>query len=37
MGYDDATSVPHRSENEGEAVKKRNGVHPSISCSTCHR
>jgi hypothetical protein len=37
MGYDDPTSVPHRSDTEGATIEKRNSVHPNVNCSTCHR
>jgi len=37
MGYDDPTSVPHRQDNEGTTIQKRNNVKPTTFCSTCHR
>jgi hypothetical protein len=37
MGYDDPKSMPHRTAREGEEVRKKNQVNPTINCSTCHR
>jgi DsbC/DsbD-like thiol-disulfide interchange protein len=37
MGYDDPQSVVHRHPGEGADVEKKNDVHTSVSCSTCHR
>ena len=37
MGYDDDKSEPHRMPNEGTDILAKNSIHPSTSCSTCHR
>jgi hypothetical protein len=42
MGYDDEPkpgepSRPHRAPGEGERVAKRNNIHTTVYCSTCHR
>ena len=36
-GYDDDKSQPHRGPDEGARVLAKNDIHPSTSCSTCHR